>query len=81
VIEIKGDEELHEPSEANHKKNEYAEAHFQRINEYLEQQTSALRYKFNFLTESNFNKFFQSLREGRIASFRSDLDVKLSEET
>jgi type III restriction enzyme len=81
VIEIKGDEELHEPSEENHKKNEYAEAHFQRINEYLEQQGSALRYKFNFLIESNFNKFFQSLREGRIASFRSDLDVKLSEET
>jgi len=39
-----------------------------------------VRYKFNFLNESSFNKFFQSLRDRNIATFRSALDVKLSEE-
>ena len=80
VIEIKGDEELHEPSEENRKKNEYAKAHFQRINEHLEQEASPVRYKFNFLTERNFNQFFQALRDGNIVAFRSELDVKFSEE-
>ncbi len=80
VIEIKGDEELHEPSEENRKKNEYAQAHFQRINEHLEQEASPVRYKFNFLTERNFNQFFQALRDGNIVAFRSELDVKFSEE-
>jgi len=80
VIEIKGDEELREPSEENRKKNEYDLAHFERVNEYLEQERSPLRYKFHFLTPRNFNSFFQELREGHIANFRSDLDVKLVEE-
>ncbi len=81
VIEIKGDEELREPSEENKKKNEYAIAHFKRVNENLQQNGSPIRYKFTFLTERNFNKFFQSLREGSIKSFRSELDVKLAEES
>ncbi|MBT9132628.1 MAG: hypothetical protein DDT32_01441 [Syntrophomonadaceae bacterium] len=80
VVEIKGDEELSEPSEENRKKNEYALAHFQRINQYLQQESSPIRYKFNFLSQRNFNIFFQSLRDGNIADFRSDLDVKLAEE-
>jgi type III restriction enzyme len=80
VAEIKGDEELHEPSEENRKKNEYAVAHFERVNQRLQEQNNPIRYKFTFLTERSFSKFFQSLREGKIASFRSDLDVKLAEE-
>lgn len=80
VIEIKGDEELKEPSEENRKKNEYALIHFQRVNEYLKKENSPLRYKFNFLTESNFNRFFQALRDGRIEDFRSELDVKLADQ-
>lgn len=80
VIEIKGDEELREPSDENRKKNEYALAHFQRVNEHLEQEGNPVRYKFNFLSERSFNKFFQSLRNGNIRSFRSELDVKLMEE-
>ena len=77
VIEIKGDEELREPSEENRKKNEFAVAHFERVNEHLKQEGSPLQYKFHFLTPRNFNTFFQELREGHIANFRSDLDVKL----
>jgi type III restriction enzyme len=79
VVEIKGDEELREPSEENRKKNEYALAHFDRVNDNLQQEGSPLRYKFTFLTERNFNKFFQSLRNGTVADFRSELDVKLAE--
>ena len=79
VIEIKGDEELREPSEENRKKNEYAVAHFDRVNTHLEQEGNSLRYKFHFLSPRNFNTFFQVLREGQIVNFRSDLDVKLEE--
>jgi type III restriction enzyme len=79
VVEVKGDEELREPSEENRKKNEYALAHFGRVNEYLEQEGSPLRYKFNFLTERNFNTFFQALRDGHVVNYRSELDVKLAE--
>ncbi|MGB7292523.1 MAG: DEAD/DEAH box helicase family protein [Thermodesulfobacteriota bacterium] len=81
VIEIKGDEELHEPSEENKKKNEYALAHFERVNENLKKEGSPIRYKFTFLTERSFNIFFQSLREGKIKNFKSELDVKLAEES
>ena len=80
IVEIKGNEELIENSEENRKKNEYALAHFRRINEHLKEEGSPIRYKFNFLTPTNFGTYFQSLRDGRIADYRSELDVKLSEE-
>lgn len=79
VIEIKDEEELREPSEENRKKNEFALAHFRKVNKYLKQERSDMQYKFNFLTERSFNKYFQSLRDGSISDFRSDLDVKLEE--
>jgi len=81
VIEIKGDEELHEPSEENKKKNEYALAHFERVNDNLKKESNPIRYKFIFLTERSFNIFFQSLREEKIRNFKSELDVKLAEES
>ena len=80
MVEVKGDEELQEPSEENRKKNEYAVAHFRRINEYLVHEGSPVRYKFTFLTPASFNKFFQSLRDGMVVDFRSELDVRLAEE-
>ncbi|HEX8145289.1 MAG TPA: DEAD/DEAH box helicase family protein [Pyrinomonadaceae bacterium] len=79
VLEVKGNEELTEPSEENRKKNEYALAHFQRVNKHLEEAGSSLRYKFNFLTPSNFITYFQYLREGRIESYQSELDILLAE--
>lgn len=57
------------------KKNEYALAHFARVNEQLEKNGSARRYRFNFLTQKSFNLFFQALRQGNVASFRSEMDV------
>lgn len=79
VVEIKGDEELSEPSEENLKKNEYALAHFKKVNEHLESEGNPIRYRFNFLSPASYTPFFQALRDGRIASFRSELDVRLDQ--
>lgn len=79
VVEIKGDEELAEPSEENRKKNEYGRAHFDRINAQLRQDASPFKYKFMFLTERSFNQFFQSLRAGTVMDFRSEMDVRLAD--
>jgi type III restriction enzyme len=81
VVEIKSDAELREPSEENRKKNEFALAHFARINAHLEAQGNALRYKFNFLTPEDFNRYFQLLRDGQIEKYRSALDVALGDPT
>jgi len=78
VIEIKGDEEVVDPAEENRKKNEYALAHFERVNARLKKSGRSDRYKFSFLTERSFNQFFQSLREGTVLDFRSELDVRLA---
>jgi len=78
IVEIKDDEEINDPSPENKKKNEYALAHFKRINTYLQKKKTGLSYKFNFLTPSNFNGYFQSIRDGKVADFRSALDVELA---
>jgi type III restriction enzyme len=77
IIEIKDDEEISDPSPENKKKYEYAIAHFDRINAYLRKHKSDIKYKFNFLTSSDFNNYFQSIRDGDVESFRSQLDVAL----
>lgn len=79
VVEIKGNEELGGPTDENRKKNEYALAHFERVNKHLEEQDSPVRYKFNFLTPNNYSKYFTYLREGQIQSYISELDIKLKE--
>lgn len=79
VVEIKGDEELRDPSEENRKKAEYATAHFARLNQQLEERGAATRYCFNFLTPKNFGTYFQYLRDGNLPSYRSELDVSLAE--
>lgn len=77
VVEIKDDEEIIDPSPENKKKCEYAVAHFEKINDYLKKKRLGVSYKFNFLTPSDFSNYFQSIRDGNIASFRSALDVEL----
>lgn len=79
VVEIKGNEELADPSDENRAKNKYATAHFERVNKYLAQEGSQLRYRFNFLTPANFNTYFQFLRDGLIQNYSSELDIKLLE--
>lgn len=77
VVEIKDDDEISEPSIENKKKNEYALHHFERINAYLQKNKKSVSYKFNFLTPVDFNGYFQNIRDGKIANFRSVLDVEL----
>jgi type III restriction enzyme len=78
VIEIKGDEEISDPSAENIKKNEYAMAHFKRLNEWLEKEKSLTRYQFNMLSLKSYNAFFTKLRDREIVGFRSDLDVAMT---
>ncbi len=77
VVEIKGDEEVADPSPENIKKNEYALAHFERLNEWLAREKHSVRYQFNFLTPKDYNRFFQQIRNNDLKGFRSELDVAL----
>lgn len=79
VVEIKDDSEIAEPSEENKKKSEYAIKHFERANAYLKKNKSKIAYQFNFLTPSDFGRYFQSIRDDEILGFRSNLDVALAE--
>jgi type III restriction enzyme len=78
VIEIKGDEELSEPPLETIKKHEYAMAHFERLNKWLQKEGLPVRYQFNFLSAKDYNQFFQKLREDDLDGFRSNLDVILA---
>jgi type III restriction enzyme len=77
--EIKGDEELSDPSPENVKKHEYATAHFNRLNEWLAKEGSKARYQFNMITPKDFGKYFSKLRDNQLEGFRSELDVKILE--
>lgn len=77
VIEIKGDEEIADPSIENQKKYEYAVAHFSQLNKWLKKDGIAICYQFNVLTPKNYGVFFQKLRNDELEGFASDLDVVL----
>lgn len=77
VVEIKDDDEINDPSPENKKKNEYAIMHFNWVNAYLQKKKFKMRYKFNFLTPTDYNNFFQSIRDSGVKGFRSKLDVEL----
>ncbi len=78
VIEIKADDEIHEPSEENRKKNEFALEHFNVVNQKLEEAGSPVRYWFKFMTPRNFDAFFQRLRDGTAEGYKSELSVALA---
>lgn len=77
VAEIKDDGEIVDPSPENVKKHEYARAHFDRLNAWLEDANLPVRYQFNMLAPRDFAAFFQKLREDGLADFRSLLDVAM----
>lgn len=77
VTEIKHDDEISDPSPENVKKHEYARAHFERLNAWLEKADETVRYQFNMLAPRDFSAFFQKLREGDLDHFRSELDVTM----
>lgn len=78
VVEIKGDEEISDPSLENIKKYEYALAHFGRLTDWLEKEKIHVRYQLNFLTPKDYGRFFQQMRNNALAGFRSELDVALN---
>jgi type III restriction enzyme len=80
VVEIKGDEEVADPSPENIKKHEYATEHFKRLNEWLKKEAVSARYQFNMLSPRDFGKFFTKLRDVQLEGFRSELDVKIAEQ-
>jgi type III restriction enzyme len=77
VVEVKGNEEIEDPSADNIKKHEYATDHFKRLNEWLEKAKIPSRYQFNMISPKSYNVFFQKLRDGGLVDFRSDLDVAM----
>jgi type III restriction enzyme len=78
VVEIKGKEEINDPSPENVKKHEFASLHFQHLNEWLKNAGGATHYQFNMLTPRDYGKFFTKLREGELPDFRSELDVVMA---
>jgi type III restriction enzyme len=78
VVEVKGDEEIDDPSADNIKKHEYATVHFKRLNQWLEKAKIPTRYQFNMISQKSYNVFFQKLRDGGVIGFRSDLDVAMT---
>jgi type III restriction enzyme len=79
VTEIKGDEEISDPSPENIKKHEYATAHFKRLNNWLRKEGIKRRYQFNMVTPKDYGKYFSKLRDCQLEGSRSELDVKLLE--
>ncbi|MBN2589787.1 MAG: hypothetical protein JXA96_07985 [Sedimentisphaerales bacterium] len=78
VVEIKDDSEILDPSIENQKKYEYAQTHFERLNQWLTDSDLVTRYQHNWLSPKCYNRFFQFLRENRAVEFRSELDVALN---
>ncbi|MBU1627496.1 hypothetical protein KKB18_09030, partial [bacterium] len=78
VVEIKGDEELSDPSIENIKKYEYTLEHFMRLNDWIDKENIPTRYQLNFLTPKDYNRFFQQMRNNELLGFRSQLDVVLN---
>jgi type III restriction enzyme len=78
AVEVKGDEEIADPSADNFKKHEYATDHFKRLNQCLERAKIPTRYQFNMISPKSYNVFFQKLRDGGVVGFRSDLDVAMT---
>jgi type III restriction enzyme len=78
VVEIKGDEEIADPSLENVKKQEFARQHFDRLNDWLGREGEKVRYQFNMVTPRDFTIFFTKLRKGDLVGFRSQLDVAMN---
>lgn len=78
VVEIKDDSEIGEPSADNVKKYEYALAHFERLNKWLEEEGQVARYQFNMVSPKDYGKFFTKLRKKELVGFRSELDVAIA---
>jgi type III restriction enzyme len=73
IVEIKGDEEIDDPSAENRAKYRAAKEHFALVNEL----TDGVRHHFHFLSPKDYDAFFQFLRDGRL-DYASSLDAALA---
>jgi len=75
VVEIKGDEEVSQPSEENIAKYKAAKHHFEIVN----QNQNQLEYSFNFLTPKDYELYFNKLSKSKRKDFpfTSTLDAVL----
>jgi type III restriction enzyme len=74
VVEIKGDEEINEPSSENRGKRRAAIEHFELLNKLQ----AGVKYHFCFLSPEYYDHFFAQLQKGSMMNFQSRLDVALS---
>ena len=72
VVEIKGDEEIRDPSDENKAKYKAAKNHFDILNK----QQKVLTYRFNFLTPEDYDYYFSQIRKSSF-KFASKLDAEL----
>lgn len=72
IVEIKGDEEIANPSDENKAKWKAAKQHFKILNE----QQKEMEYHFNFLTPEDYDNYFDSIRKKKY-QFTSKLDAEL----
>lgn len=80
VVEVKGAEEVADPSPENVAKHRFATEHFERLNKWLERNNEDVRYHFTMLTEDDFPTFFEKLRGRELSrGFLSRLDVAARE--
>lgn len=80
VVEIKDDTEIDDISMENVRKHEFAFRHFAELNKELKLRKLDREYHFNMLTPRDFPKFFTSMKNGKLGSFRSSLDVAAAAE-
>lgn len=74
VVEVKMDSD---DTWKNKGKSIAARAHFKTVNDLLEAEGNERRYSFHFLTPKDYDRFFESLREGELDSFVSTLQGQL----
>lgn len=76
VIEIKDDKAYDGTAgDENQKKLEYAEGHFNRLNELQQKQ----KYYFKFMSPMSYDLFFKALREKTYKDFKSEIETRLEE--
>lgn len=76
VVETKADGD---ESDQNRGKVLAAQAHYQVINDLLEQGGSSRRYAFHLLSPADYDRFFAALKEGNVFEWRSGLQATLQE--
>lgn len=74
VVETKMNDD---DSWVNKGKLEAARAHFKTINEMLQKKRAKRRYSFHLLGPQDYDRFFETLREGDLTTFRSTLEATL----